>query len=78
MSNTIQEPTEAEKFLIDISVNHINKIKAGFVETNKNYIRNSLLGIVYSAIDNFDILSETQQLNITTLKQELLYGGGAC
>lgn len=78
MPNTTQGVTEAEKFLIDVSVKQINKIKAGFVETNKNYIRNSLLGIVYNAIDNFDILIETQQLNITTLKQKLLYGRGTC
>lgn len=78
MPNTTQGITEAEQFLLDTSVKTINKIKAGFVETNKNYIRNSLLGIVYSAIDNFDILTKTQQLNITTLKQKLLYGRGTC
>lgn len=78
MPNTTQGVTEAEQFLLDASVKTINKIKAGFVETNKNYIRNSLLGIVYNAIDNFDILTKTQQLNITTLKQKLLYGGGTC
>jgi len=78
MPNTTQGITEAEQFLLDTSVKTINKIKAGFVEANRNYIKNSLLGIVYNAIDNFDILTETQQTNITTLKQELLYGGGTC
>lgn len=78
MPNITQEPTESDKFLIDASVKTINKLKAGFVEANKNYIKNSLLGIVYHAIDNFDILTETQQTNITILKQQLLYGGGTC
>lgn len=78
MPNTTQGVTEAEQFLLDTSVKTINKIKAGFVEANRNYIKNSLLGIVYNAIDNFDILTKTQQTNITTLKQELLYGGGTC
>ncbi len=78
MPNTTQEVTESDKFLLDVSVKTINKIKEGFVEANKNYIRNSLLGIVYHAIDNFSILNKTQQANIITLKQELLYGGGTC
>lgn len=78
MPNTMQEVTESDKFLLDISVKTINKIKAGFVEANKNYIKNSLLGIVYHAIDNFSIFTEEQQNNITTLKQQLLYGGGTC
>lgn len=78
MPNTTQEVTESDKFLLDVSVKTINKIKAGFVEANKNYIKNSLLGIVYHAIDNFSIFTEEQQNNITTLKQQLLYGGGTC
>lgn len=77
MSNIIQEVTESDKFLLDVSVKTINKIKAGFVETNKNYIKNSLLGIVYHAIDNFSIFTEEQQNNIRTLKRQL-YGGGTC
>lgn len=78
MPNTMQEVTESDKFLLDVSVKTINKIKAGFVEANKNYIKNSLLGIVYHAIDNFSIFTEEQQNNITTLKQQLLYGGETC
>lgn len=78
MPNTIQEITESDKFLLDVSVKTINKIKAGFVEANKNYIKNSLLGIVYHAIDNFSIFTEEQQNNIITLKEQLLYGGGTC
>ena len=78
MQSITQEVTESDKFLLDISVKTINKIKAGFVEANRNYIKNSLLGIVYHAIDNFDIFTEGQQTNITNLKQQLLYGGGTC
>lgn len=78
MPNTMQEVTESDKFLLDVSVKTINKIKAGFVEANRNYIKNSLLGIVYHAIDNFSIFTEDQQTNITNLKQQLLYGGGTC
>ena len=78
MPNTTQEVTESDKFLLDVSVKTINKIKAGFVEANKNYIKNSLLGIIYHAIDNFSIFTEEQQHNITTIKEQLLYGGGTC
>lgn len=78
MQSITQEVTESDKFLLDVSVKTINKIKAGFVEANRNYIKNSLLGIVYHAIDNFDIFTEDQQTNITNLKQQLLYGGGTC
>lgn len=78
MQSITQEVTESDKFLLDVSVKTINKIKAGFVEANRNYIKNSLLGIVYHAIDNFNIFTEDQQTNITNLKQQLLYGGGTC
>lgn len=78
MLNITQEVTESDKFLLEVSVKSINKIKAGFVEGSKNYIKNSLLGIVYHAIDNFSIFTEEQQNNIMTLKQQLLYGGGTC
>lgn len=72
------EVTEADIFLINTSVKIIKKIQAGFVEANKNYIKNSLLNIVYNAIGNFPILTETQQINIITLKEQLLHGGGTC
>lgn len=78
MQSITQEVTESDKFLLDVSVKTINKIKAGFVEANRNYIKNSLLGIVYHAIDNFDIFTEDQQTNITNLKQQLLYGRRTC
>lgn len=78
MLNTTQEVTEAEQFLLDTSITTIKKIQAGFVEANKNYIKNSLLCIVYNAIDNFPIFDETQQQNIIELKRELLYGRESC
>ena len=78
MPNTTQEVTDANQFMIDIAVATIKKLQAGYVEANKNYIRNSLLGIVYNAIENFQILNETQQSNIKTLKRQLINGGGTC
>ena len=72
MPNIMPEVIEANQFIIDSSVRTIEKLKAGFVEANKNYIRNSLMGIVYQAIENFPIFDETQKSNIITLKHYLL------
>lgn len=74
MPSITQEITDGNRFLIDTSIKTIKRLQAGFVEANKNYIKNSLMNIVYNAIENFSIFSETQQTNIITLKRYLLDG----
>jgi hypothetical protein len=78
MQSTTQDLTEANQFMIDYSVGIIKKLAAGFVDTNINYIKATVINFIYNALENSIIFTTTQQENINKLKENIIDGAGTC